>query len=84
MKRFFTGIIAAIMIFSLASCVPLINNTLKDDTTGPKGINEPEYPKGFSSTDYEAMRRRRDENPVNDSTYSAIHQVFIQYRCTGF
>ncbi len=91
MKRFFSGIVTAGMIFSLASCVPLINNTFKDDTTGPKGINQLIYPKGFSSTDYESMRQRRDENPVNDSTYDAIRwfsyntaaQVFKKVETNG-
>ena len=77
MKKFISSIIAVVMLFFLPSCIPhipLTYETLIDDTTGPKGINEPEYPKGFSSTDYDAMRQRRDENPVNDSTYDAIYK----------
>ncbi|NLK69567.1 MAG: serpin family protein [Clostridiaceae bacterium] len=74
MKKFLSCLIAAIMLFLLTSCIALTNNSFIDNTTGPKGINQPEYPKGFSSSDYEAMRQRRDENPVNDSTYDAIHK----------
>jgi len=74
MKKYLSGFIAVTIVFSLTSCTPLTYNTLKDDTAGPKGINRPVYPEGFSSTDYDAMRQRRDENPVNDSTYDAIHQ----------
>lgn len=69
MKRYLSGLMAAVMLFCLSSCV-----VLTDNTTGPKGINNPEYPKGFSAMDYDAMRERRNENPVNDLTYDMIHQ----------
>ena len=86
MRKFLSGLIAAMLLLSLSSCV-----ALTDNTTGPKGLNQPEYPKGFNSTDYDAMRQRRDQNPVNDSTYDAIHrfsystaaQVFKEVKANG-
>jgi len=68
MRKFISGFLATVMLLCLSSCF-----VLTDDTTGPQGINKPEYPKGFSSTDYETMRKRRDENPVGDTTYEAIN-----------
>ena len=74
MKKLISCLIAAVILLSLPSCIPFTNNSFIDNTTVPKGINQLEYPKGFSSSDYDSMRQRRDENPVNDLTYDAIHQ----------
>lgn len=86
MRSFLSGFLAAIMLLCLSSCI-----VLTDNTTAPQGINKPEYPKGFSSMDYEAMRKLRDENPVSDSTYEAINlftyktaaQVFKEVKTNG-